>query len=151
MSDIVSETALINLNALSNLYSLDQYQRLVIINRIYHVKGSARNSLDKLERTQQFIFTGSISKACHNKLHFLMPKAVSETALISSNVLSNLYSLDQYQRLVIINCIYHAKGSFRNSLDKLKRTQQFIFTGSISKACHNKHHLSSQIQYQKPP
>ena len=34
MSDTVSETALINLNVLSNLYSLDQYQRLVIINSV---------------------------------------------------------------------------------------------------------------------
>ena len=30
-------------------------------------------------------------------------------------------SLDKYQRLVIISCIYHVKYSVRNSLDKLKR------------------------------
>ena len=48
MSNTVSETALMNLNVLSYLYSLDQYQRLVIINGIYHIKYSVRNSLDKL-------------------------------------------------------------------------------------------------------
>ena len=47
MSDTVSETALINLKVFSNLYSLDQNQRLVVINGIYRVKYSVRNSLDK--------------------------------------------------------------------------------------------------------
>ena len=32
----------------------DKIQRLVAINGIYHVRYSVRNSLDKLERTQQF-------------------------------------------------------------------------------------------------
>ena len=63
MSNTVSETALINSNILSNLYSLpddgryflakcspDEYQRIVIISGIYHVKYSVRNSPDKLER-----------------------------------------------------------------------------------------------------
>ena len=57
MSNTVSETALMKLNVLSKLCSLDQYQRLVIISSIYHVKYSVRNSLDKLEGTQLFIPT----------------------------------------------------------------------------------------------
>ena len=34
--------------------SPDKNQRLVMINGIYHVNYSVRNSLDKLERIQQF-------------------------------------------------------------------------------------------------
>ena len=37
--------------------SPDKNHRLVMMNGIYHVKYSVRNSLDKLERSQQFIFT----------------------------------------------------------------------------------------------
>ena len=37
--------------------SHDKNQRLVMINGIYHIKYSARNSLDKLKHTQQFIFS----------------------------------------------------------------------------------------------
>ena len=65
MRDTVSETALINSNVFSNLYSLpngpqmmgdgllskrspDKNQRLAMINGIYHVKHSVRNSLDNL-------------------------------------------------------------------------------------------------------
>ena len=35
---------------------------------------------------------------------------------------------DQYQRLVIISGIYYVRYSVRNSLDKLKHIQQFMFT-----------------------
>ena len=35
---------------------------------------------------------------------------------------------DKNQRLVVINSICHVKYSIRNSLDKLKHIQQFIFT-----------------------
>ena len=38
-------------------------------------------------------------------------------------------SPDKNQRLFMINGTYHVKYSVRNSLDKLKRFQQFIFTG----------------------
>ena len=37
-------------------------------------------------------------------------------------------SPDKYKMLVMINGIYHVKYSVRNSLDKLKLIQQFIFT-----------------------
>ena len=37
-------------------HSPGKYQRLVMINSIYHVYYSVRNSLDKLEGTHQFIF-----------------------------------------------------------------------------------------------
>ena len=71
MSDAVLETALMNPNVFSNIYihclmmgdelflkrSPDKNQRLVIINGIYHVRFSARNSLDEPEGIQQFIFT----------------------------------------------------------------------------------------------
>ena len=67
-----------------------------------------------------------------------MSNTVSKTALISSNVFSNLThcpmmgdelllkrSPDRYQKLDTINCIYHVKYSARNSFDKLERIQQF--------------------------
>ena len=44
-ANTVSETALINLNVLSNLNSLDQYQRLVIINMIYHANTVSETAL----------------------------------------------------------------------------------------------------------
>ena len=37
-------------------------------------------------------------------------------------------SLDKYKRFVMINGIYHVQYSVINSLDKLKRFQEFIFT-----------------------
>ena len=86
-----------------------------------------------------------------------MSNTVSETALINWNVLSNLYLLSddggQYQRIVIINSIYHVKYSVRNSLDQLERIQHLLSDdgGSISKTWHNKQHLSCQIQCQKQP
>ena len=67
MSNTVSETALINLKVLSNIYSLDEYQRLVIIKIIYHFKYSVRNSLDKLERFQSYLKAFSLRNTLAQK------------------------------------------------------------------------------------
>ena len=72
MSNTVSKAALTNSNVFSNLIhcllygdelilkrSPDNYQRLVLMKGIYHVKYSVRNSLDQLKHFKQYIFTAS--------------------------------------------------------------------------------------------